>query len=324
MNQVLKKYDFFQIYRHSVSKKLVDGFDELGNNYDLSEIDKYLLTRFSADSKKLNPIKLDKYSYAGITNIQLYDGSGVGQSHDSKVDLADSHFWVFSIERANTLKTAVVVQVKKDIQSGRVEYGDSPEEGAASDTVVCFDPNTGVVVLPPRSGMGVSKIESFFYKTTRQRNLVDDVVVDSTSVNSLEHISRINEIVFRVSNIVSDRNSIRNAGISEFNSINNKKMSLKLYGGEMNVHEVIKVIKRLLHRSDKKEISLEQLLVDGQNNDDKQLIDLVNKRMIASNSVTIVNGKIPMDAMMDSVKDAYFSNKTKLDMSNNLKGGKGV
>ena len=324
MTEILKKYDFFHIYKHSKTKKSEGRFDKAGNDYDLSVLDELLKKRFLANPMTLNPVKLDQHSYAGITNIRFYDAEGHVLSRKDEPDLGISHFWVFNIERADTLKKAVVVQVERDIQSGRREYGDSAEEGAASDTVVCFNPANGVVVLPPRSGMGISKLEQYFYKISRQQGLVDDVVVDKTSAENLEHISEISEINFRVTNVVTDDRSIKNAGLAKYNEINNKKMTMRWYGGNIKVHEAVALIKSLLKMNNEKKLSLEKMLVDGRENEDAQLIDLINQRMIASNNVQVVNGKIPMDAMMDSVKDAYLSNKIKLDNSHRAKGGKGV
>ncbi|WP_049181433.1 hypothetical protein [Lacticaseibacillus paracasei] len=150
------------------------------------------------------------------------------------------------------------------------------------------------------------------------------MVVDKTSAENLEHISEISEINFRVTNVVTDDRSIKNAGLAKYNEINNKKMTMRLYGGNIKVHEAVALIKSLLKMNNEKKLSLEKMLVDGRENEDAQLIDLINQRMIASNNVQVVNGKIPMDAMMDSVKDAYLSNKIKLDNSHRAKGGKGV
>lgn len=321
MEKVEKRYDFFSIYKHSKAKKQSGGFDENGNNYDFSIIDQALNSRFEGTESSLNLIKLNSYSYAGITNIKCARADGSFYPSGSKIDLSGEHLWVFNIEKANTQNKAIIVKVTDDVKKGRKEYGDSPEEGAATDTVVCFNPKNGVVVIPPRSGMGISKIEQFFYKITvpRQSNLTEKIVVDRTTINNLDSIDKINEVNFRISNIATAEDKEKNAGISIFNKIENEKLAIKLYGGDLNVHETVKRIKSIIGIG-----VVEKLLIDGEHNDEHQLIDLVNNRMIAANMVQLVNGKPSMDSMLDSVKNAYMDNKTKLDISSTMKGHKGV
>lgn len=157
---VLKKYDFFNIYRHT-KKKNAEGFDEDGNSYDLSLIDKALLNRFNKEPSSLALTKLRDSEFVGITNISCYYLEGDSASvisQGSDVDLLQEHLWIFNIEKVNTNNEAVVVEVTQQVDKGRKEYGSGETQGAAKDTVVCFNPQNGVVILPPRSGVGISKL----------------------------------------------------------------------------------------------------------------------------------------------------------------------
>lgn len=321
---VEKKYNFYSIYKHSNKKNRSDDYDEYGNNYDLSSINQALLNRYNTDQKFMNLIKLDNFSYAGITNINCLHEDGSSYEKNEEVTLSEPHFWVFNIERANTLKNAVVVQVRKNVINGRKTYGENPDEGAASDTVVFFNPLYGVVVIPPRAGMSIGKIKQYFYKITnpRQRGLYTDIIIDTTNIDNLEHIDTIKEIDFRVSRIAADSNVDINksSGLTTFNNLNNNKLAVKLYNGDLSVYEAIRHLKALLGLQEKKQLKLDKVLVNGMKDDEPQIIDLITNKMVVQNKVQVVEGKIPMSEMLNSVIDAYMSNKTKLDISHTTKG----
>lgn len=327
IRSVEKKYNFYSIYKHSNKKNMSDDYDENGNSYDLSVIDQALLNRYNADRKFMNLIKLDNHSYAGITNIICLHEDGSYYGKNEKVNLSEIHFWAFNIERADTLKGAVVVQVKENITNGRKTYGENPDEGAANDTVVFFNPLYGVVVLPPRAGMNIGKVKQYFYKITnpRQRGLYDNIIIDNTNIDNLNHIDTIKAIDFRVSKIASDDDIDINksSGLTTFNNLNNNKLEIKMYNGKLNVSEAIRHLKDLFGLKDKKLLKFDKVLINGMNNDEPQTIELITNRMIAQNKVQVVEGKIPMSEMLNSVIRAYMSNKTKLDVSH-AKKGKGV
>ena len=116
-NKVSKKYDFFNIYRHT-KRKGVEGFDEDGNSYDLSLIDEALLNRFNKIPSSLTLTKLGDSVYVGITNISCYyldNNSANVISQGSDVDLTQEHLWVFNIEKVNTNDEAVVVEVTQQV-----------------------------------------------------------------------------------------------------------------------------------------------------------------------------------------------------------------
>ncbi|GJI51840.1 hypothetical protein [Lactiplantibacillus plantarum] len=324
-NTTQKKFDFFAIYRHtSLANK--DGFDENGDCFDLTPIDMALLDRFKMDETKLNLVKLGQTLFAGITHIRLIylNGTFGNKREEETLSLDTEHVWVFNIEKANTLDKAVIVDINESVGNGRTEYGDDPDEGAARDTVVCFNPSNGVIVVPPRSAMGVNMLERFFthITTPRTTGLYDDVVRDSTGTGNIAHLSGINEIDLRVSNL-SD--TVKHGNVKKAIELSSHKMSLKLYDGGFTVAEAADYVKKLFMRQKNKEVVVEKLLIDGEYNDTHQLIDLVDHRMIATVDVpTNRNGKVIVDAMMDAVYSAYTSNRTKLDISHAVKGGNGV
>lgn len=327
-NTVSKKYDFFNIYRHTKRKK-AEGFDEDGNSYDLSLIDEALLNRFNKNPNSLTLTKLKDSVYVGITNISCYyldnDSANV-ISQGSDVDLAQEHLWIFNIEKVNTNNEAIVVEITKQIDKGRTEYGSGETQGAAKDTVVCFNPQNGVVILPPRSGVGISKLIKFFYHISEKklRGLYDSIIIDDTNLKNILHMSTITDLNVRVTNLVNKSNY--KGSMSTFNSIKNKKMAMHLYGGHFVVAETVKWIKSLisLGSGENRQLNVDKIVVNGLHNGKMQTIDLVTNRMVANDDVKLVNGKIVISEMMESVKRVYMANKTKLDISHKLKGGQGV
>ena len=267
--------------------------------------------------------------YVGITNISCYyldNNSANVISQDSDVDLAQEHLWVFNIEKVNTNNEAVVVEVTQQVDKGRTEYGSGQTQGAAKDTVVCFNPQNGVVILPPRSGVGISRLLKFFYYISgkRLRGLYDSIIIDDTSLNNILHMNTITDLNVRVTNL-TDKSNYKGS-MSTFNSIKNKKMALHLYGGNIVVAEAVKWIRGLLNleRGKKKQLNIDKIVINGSHNGEMQTIDLVTNRMVANDDVKLVNGKIVISEMMESVKRVYMANKTKLDISHKLKGGQGV
>lgn len=324
-NTVKKNFDFFAIYRHTTAANK-DGFDDNGDCFDLTSIDEALLDRFKMDENKLNLVTLGKTLFAGITHIRLIylDGTFGNKRKKETLSLDTEHVWVFNIEKANILDKAVIVDIKESVGDGRTEYGDDPDEGAARDTIVCFNPSNGVIVVPPRSGMGVTMLERFFYHITTPKisGLYDDVVRDATGTGNIAYLSGINEINLRVSNLSKP---VKHQSVKKATELSSHKMSLKFYGGGYTVAEAAAYVKKLFIRQKDKEVIVEKLLIDGEYNDTHQLIDLVNHRMIATVDVpTNSNGKVIVDAMMDAVYSAYTSNRTKLDISHAVKGGNGV
>ena len=190
-----------------------------------------------------------------------------------------------------------------------------------------FNPLYGLVVITPRAGMSIGKIKQYFYKITnpRQRGLFANIIIDTTNIDNLEHIDIIKGIDFRVSKIASDNDVDINksSGLTTFNNLNNNKLEIKLYNGNLNVHEAVRHIKSLLGLKDKKQLKVDKVLVDGINDGESQTIELITNRMVAQNKVQVVEGKIPMSEMLNSVIKAYMSNKIKLDISH-AKKGKGV
>lgn len=209
-NTVSKKYDFFNIYRHT-KRERAKGFDEDGNNYDLSLIDEALLKRFNKEPSSLTLTRLADSVYVGITNISCYsfdNNSANVISQGSDVDLAQEHLWVFNIEKVNTNNEAVVVEVTQQVDKGRTEYGSGQTQGSAKDTVVCFNPHNGVVILPPRSGVGISRLLKFFYHISEKqlRGLYSSIVIDDTNLNNILHMGKITELSLSVTNLVDNSN----------------------------------------------------------------------------------------------------------------------
>lgn len=327
-NTISKKYDFFNIYRHT-KRKGVNGFNEDGNSYDLSLIDEALLSRFNKNPDSLVLTKLKDSVYVGITNISCYylnDDSINIVAQGDDVDLAQEHLWIFNIEKVNTNNEAVVVEVTQQVDKGRTEYGAGQTQGSAKDTVVCFNPQNGVVILPPRSGVGISRLLKFFYYISGKKltGLYDSIIIDDTNLNNILYMNTITDLNVRVTNLIDKSNY--KGSMSTFNFIKNKKMALRLYGGNIVVAEAVKWIRGLLNleRGKKKQLNIDKIVINGSHNGEMQTIDLVTNRMVANDDVKLVSGKIVISEMMESVKRVYMANKTKLDISHTLKGGQGV
>ena len=272
----------------------------------MSLIDEALLNRFNKIPSSLTLTKLGDSVYVGITNISCYyldNNSANVISQGSDVDLTQEHLWVFNIEKVNTNDEAVVVEVTQQVDKGRTEYGSEQTQGAAKDTVVCFNPQNGVVILPPRSGVGISRLLKFFYHISegQLRGLYDSIIIDDTNLNNILHMST-------------------------FNSIKNKKMAMRLYGGNFVIAETVRWIRNIINlgSGENKKLNVDKIVINGLHNGEMQTIDLVTNRMVANDDVKLVNGKIVISEMMESVKRVYMANKTKLDISHKLKGGQGV
>ncbi|WP_434437523.1 hypothetical protein [Limosilactobacillus fermentum] len=154
--------------------------------------------------------------------------------------------------------------------------------------------------------------------------MYDSIVIDDTNLNNILHMSTITDLNVRVTNLIDESNY--KGSMSTFNSIKNKKMALHLYGGNFVVDETVKWISGLLNleRGKKKRLNVDKIIINGTHNGEIQTIDLVTNRMVANDNVELINSKIIISEMMESVKRVYMANKTKLDISHKLKGGQGV
>ena len=89
--------------------------------------------------------------------------------------------------------------------------------------------------------------------------------------------------------------------------------------------EVANWLKKLFKMDKNKQIKTEKIVIDGYHDGESQTIDLITERMKAHDKVELdENGKITINALMESVVRVYMANKIKFDISNSNKGGKGV
>lgn len=327
-------YVFYALCKHTKSSN-IKGFDDQGNNYDFSELDQVLYDRFKEKAEKIKPTKLEDNIYVGITNIEYVKLSStranvIKPDGDNMISLDKNwknfdHLWVFNIEKANTRNKAIVVEVNKDLQTGRAEYGEKSDQGTANDTVVAFNPKNGVIILPPGSRLGIKNVLELFLALVNPAEYKFNAafITDKNGLHKVKTMGRIDTINVRISNLATDKKY--SGTLRTFSELKNKKMQLKLYSGDMASAEVANWLKKLFKMDKNKQIKTEKIVIDGYHDGESQTIDLITERMKAHDKVELdENGKITINALMESVVRVYMANKIKFDISNSNKGGKGV
>lgn len=321
-----KNYAFYALCKHTKDNNM-DNFDEQGNNYDFNNLDHAFYERFNTEVQSIKPTKLGENIYVGITDIKyvhlLSNSAKIEEPRESwnKKD----HLWVFNIEKANTRNKAIVVEVNKDLQSGREEYGEKSNQGTANDTVVAFNPHNGVIILPPGSRLGIKRVLELFSSLVDTNNYEFNAafITDKNGLHKVKTMGRIDTINLRITNLATEKHY--KGTMSSFSELQNKKMQLKLYGGSMTSGAVTKWLSKLFNLVDNKKIKTEKIIIDGYHQGESQTIDLITERMKAHDEVELdQNGKITIKGLIDSIIRVYMANKPKFDISHANKGGKGV
>ena len=211
------------------------------------------------------------------------------------------------------------------MQTGRAEYGEKSDQGTANDTVVAFNPKNGVIILPPGSRLGIKNVLELFLALVNPAEYKFNAafITDKNGLHKVKTMGRIDTINVRISNLATDKKY--SGTLRTFSELKNKKMQLKLYSGDMASAEVANWLKKLFKMDKNKQIKTEKIVIDGYHDGESQTIDLITERMKAHDKVELdENGKITINALMESVVRVYMANKIKFDISNSNKGGKGV
>lgn len=286
---VSKKFDFY-VLKYERQNKI---------DQDYSRLVKFLEETLEKHKKKEKHefVKCNKNLYIGFNNIE-------------KFEYENNEVWVFCLSKTDTSKLAVVNDTDDNVLDGRSEYGDKPTQGLTQETVVLFCPSTGIVIIPSNKG-GVSgnNLIQFLYKNVKKQGAKLFIAINNTNINNIKHIDLIKDIEMRISRIV-DTSKLNNANVSTkktrktIEKLNADTMYLTYKSNEMNIDEAVKFIKNTFKPKDTK---VEKMIVTGENNGDKQIIDLVKNHLnYIDNNVQLSNsGKLLVQSMIDSIKKSY-------------------
>lgn len=289
-----KTYDYF---------KLSFQNDEWQEG-DYSSLDNYFNNTLKSmkNDDDVDFIEFDNDIYIGINRLESYT-------------YENTQVWVFCLSKVNTTKVAVVSKINEKVKQGREEYGDNPDEGLTTDTVILLCPSTGLVIIPRnRGGISQNDLKVFLDKELATTGSSLSIIINGTKVDNLKDIDRIKEVQINVvrsvepSKFVNPRNSKRKDDeIMEF--LGGDKMTLVMKSSSLKKNSIIKYFKKL-KSSRKKEAN--KFVVIGENSGNEQIIDLISNRLIYfdKNVELNDNNKLTIDSMINSIKKAYRDNKS--------------
>lgn len=292
-----KTYDFF-MYKHFKNGENVTDYNTLNKKIE----EAYICLKGDGQSD-VNFIKCNSSLYVGFSYIK-------------KIECETGEVWIFCLSKVDTQKLAIVNNISQPVQDGRSVYAESNEEGPTTETVILFNPNNGVVIVPRNHG-GVSKnlLIKFFYKLTKKRGGDLSVIVNNTDLKNISKIDSIHEIDVSIHRITDTKN-LTNAK----NSVKKDKKVIErleaqkekiVYTGNLNIHNVVKYCKELLENKQNKESDVDKLILKGLAGEREQVIDLINNRLIYIDDKIPLNrdGKLTVENMVNSIEMAYKDNE---------------
>lgn len=293
MKYTRKSYDFYKL--SYVKKDTTD--------YDYTRLNSYLedVCNSLTAGNDVGFIECKKDTYIGFSEIEkFYHGTG------------SDFVWVFNLCKCVTTKVAVVNNLDKKVNEGRATYGETEKEGLTTDTVVLFCPKYGVVVIPSNRG-GISKLDfiSFFYKNVRKQGANLDLIINNTDLENIAAIDQIKEVEVSVHRITDDSLKNSSNSISKdqkiINKLKAKEVKMQFKSDHLDVKELVKYARRLLKVEDGE---TKKLKIQGSHGGDEQVIDLISNRLFyIDNQVNLnENGKLTINAMINSIKRAYVDN----------------
>lgn len=302
-----KTYDYFQLNYYK-KDKLIEATDNL--NKKLKEIYEYYVDEKYAEIKR-HPMDKQGSYYCGISNIVLKKIKSDDPNEKRKL-------WIFNIERINVSENSTIGDITKDIKTGRSEQATSKEQGPLIDTICLFNPINRVLIIPRnRGGVSVRLMEKFIRKLTKDRGLTLDLVTELDGLNKIEHMDEVKEVQYSVAmpeNLSGLKKKDRSiwGDFKLMNYLGGKKiyMTMKLDSSlqKNNRDHLLNKVKDLAKRDSSK------IKIVGQHNLDKQVIDLISKKMEYIDTITLPKDKkISIEDMMESVRVAYESNQTMLE-----------
>lgn len=296
-NYTRKTYDFYSIKYGT-------------NDFDLAKLES-LLSKTEEKLKKgvdVNFIKCKNNLYVAISQIKKI----------TRED--DSYYWIVNFTKAETEKDTSIVDIKKDVNKGRIYYVSDENQGPATDTVVILDTQRNLVVMTRnRDGFGRSLLWNFIYKTTRKQNCSIDVLVDnlSNNKNKVRLMNKPQVIELRIQKLADIKklespktpaDEMQNLLQTSYGEkITIKVESEKSFGGK--VVDIVESVLSLKKSKANSSLEVNKLTLYGEHDDEPQVIDLI------SNRITFIDEKVRLDdrkkltiqSMMNSIQNAYES-----------------
>lgn len=295
-NPKKQNYDFFQL-KYSFD----DNESYLDENNFFQEIER----SFSTDQNQ------------NVNFFECYEDVFVGINYVERVNLPnDDYYWAFCLSKVDTSKNAPISDVSLPVMEGRTTYADKANEGPTTDTVVALNPTNGVVIIPRNNG-GVSQklLLKYISKVTQKDEGYLSIIINNTSVRSIANIDSIQAVEFSVKRIVdpkklANKGRSRNGDRKIIDKLKARTMKVGYYADGLDVVETVKCLREVLMMNKDGNKKVTRMLVNGTQDDDTQVIDLVKNRLISTNNVKRDGeGKITIEAMIDSLKIAYQDNR---------------
>ncbi|HGF7564134.1 DUF6731 family protein [Enterococcus hirae] len=252
-----------------------------------------------------------------IKYIECYEDVFVGISYIEKVSLPnDDYYWAFCLSKVDTSKEASISDVRLPVMEGRTTYAETANEGPTVDTVIALNPHNGVVIIPRNNG-GVSQklLLKYISKVTEKEEGYLSVIINNTSLTNISNIDSIQSIEFSVKRIVdpkklADRGRSRRGDRKQIDRVKARTMKCGYYASNLDISETIKCVRdvMMMNKDGNKEVT--RMLINGTEDEETQVIDLVKNRLISQVDVKRNGeGKITINAMIDSLKEAYANNR---------------
>lgn len=291
-----QNYDFFQ---------LKYTFDDNENYLDENNFFQKMLQSFQTDQNQ------------NVKFEECFEDVFVGVNYVEKVALPNNdYYWAFCLSKVDTSKEASISDVSLPVMEGRTTYAEKENEGPTIDTVIALNPLSGVVIIPRNNG-GISQklLLKYLSMVTGKTDGFLSIIINNTSVSNLSNIDSIQGVEFSVRRIIDpkkmiNKNRSRRGDRKIIDKLKARTMKVGYYANDLDIPETVKCLRDVLmmNRDGNKEVT--RMVVNGTQDDNTQVIDLVKNRLISTASVKRNEaGKVTIEAMIDSLKKAYDDNR---------------
>lgn len=296
--------------KYSYTKKSYDFYSiKYGiNDFDLTKLET-LLSKTEEKLKKgvdVNFIKCKNNLYVAISQIKKI----------TRED--DSYYWIVNFTKAETEKDTSIVDIKKDVNKGRIYYISDENQGPATDTVVILDTQRNLVVMTRnRDGFGRSLLWNFIYKTTRKQNCNIDILVDdlSNNKNKVRLMNKPQAIELRIQKLADiEKLESPETPADEMQNLlqtsYGDKITIKIESEEKFGGKVMDIVESVLFfKNNKSSLGVNKLTLYGEHDDEPQVIDLISNRITFIDEKVRLDSrkKLTIDSMMNSIQNAYES-----------------
>ncbi|MBS6420376.1 hypothetical protein ACR76K_07490 [Enterococcus gallinarum] len=291
-----QNYDFYQ---------LKYTFDDQENYLDENNFFQDTLNSFSKDQNQ------------NVTFVECYEDVFVGINYVERVNLPNNdYYWAFCLSKVDTSKSASISDVNLPVMEGRTTYAENANEGPTIDTAIALNPINGVVIIPRNNG-GVSQklLLRYLSKVTQKDEGYLSIIINNTSIKSISNIDSIQAVEFSVKRVV-DPKKLANKGRSRsgdrkmIDKVKARTMKVGYYADNLDIIETVKCLREVMKMNKDGNKEVTRMLVNGTQDDDTQVIDLVKNRLISTNDVRRNEaGKVTIEAMIESIKAAYSDNR---------------